>query len=80
MATVSERLKDQIENARTQFVGFEKQVALPVEYKGIRLECGYRMDLVVEDVIGGDEIVDEGGKAHMMRVGCIGAVMIVSPL
>ena len=28
---------------------FCRQVALPVEYKGVRLDCGYRLDLVVED-------------------------------
>ncbi len=28
---------------------FARQVALPLEYKGIRLDCGYRMDLVVSD-------------------------------
>ena len=27
---------------------FERQVPLPVQYKGIKLECGYRLDLVVE--------------------------------
>jgi GxxExxY protein len=26
----------------------ERQVALPVAYKGTNLDCGYRMDLVVE--------------------------------
>jgi GxxExxY protein len=26
-----------------------RQVALPLEYKEIRLDCGYRMDLVVSD-------------------------------
>jgi GxxExxY protein len=26
-----------------------KEVPLPVEYRGVRLECGYRLDLVVED-------------------------------
>lgn len=26
---------------------FERQVSVPLEYKGIRLECGYRVDLVV---------------------------------
>jgi GxxExxY protein len=30
-------------------IGFRRQVALPVVYKGIRLDCGYRMDVVVED-------------------------------
>lgn len=29
-------------------IAFQKQVALPVEYKGIKLDCGYRMDLVIE--------------------------------
>ena len=28
-------------------VSFQRQVALPVVYKGFRLDCGYRMDLVV---------------------------------
>jgi GxxExxY protein len=26
---------------------FEHQVALPVEFKGLRLDCGYRLDLLV---------------------------------
>jgi GxxExxY protein len=30
-------------------VAFERQVPLPLEYKGIKLDCGYRLDLVVED-------------------------------
>jgi GxxExxY protein len=29
----------------------ERQVELPVEYKGVRLDCGYRMDLVVENCV-----------------------------
>ena len=29
----------------------ERQVSLPVVYKGVKLDCGYRMDLVVEKVI-----------------------------
>ena len=28
-------------------IPFERQVALPVEYKGILLECSYRLDIVV---------------------------------
>ena len=27
------------------------QVPLPVEYKGIKLDCGYRLDLVVDDAV-----------------------------
>lgn len=28
---------------------FQKQVPLPVQYKGLQLEAGYRLDLLVED-------------------------------
>jgi GxxExxY protein len=28
-------------------ISFERERALPVEYKGIRLECGYRLDMLV---------------------------------
>ena len=30
-------------------IGFKLQHPQPVDYKGIRLECGYRIDLLVED-------------------------------
>jgi GxxExxY protein len=30
-------------------VAFRRQVALPVVYKGVRLDCGFRMDIVVEN-------------------------------
>ena len=30
-------------------VSHERQKALPVNYKGIELDCGYRMDIVVPD-------------------------------
>jgi len=29
-------------------LSFERQKSLPVEYKGIKLDCGYRLDIVVE--------------------------------
>jgi GxxExxY protein len=32
-------------------VKFERQVALPVSYKGAALDCGYRLDIVVENAI-----------------------------
>jgi len=32
-------------------ISFERQKNLPVEYKGIKLDCGYRMDLVVDDKV-----------------------------
>jgi GxxExxY protein len=28
---------------------FERQVSLPVRYKGVNLDCGYRLDVVVDD-------------------------------
>ncbi len=30
-------------------LAFGRQVALPVVYKSVKLDCGYRMDLVVDD-------------------------------
>ena len=30
---------------------FQRQLDLPVAYKGLKLDCGYRMDVVVEDVV-----------------------------
>ena len=30
---------------------FERQLELPIEYKGVRLECGYRLDIVVERLL-----------------------------
>jgi GxxExxY protein len=35
-------------------IAFRRQVALPIVYKNIRLDCGYRMD-----VVAGEEIVIE---------------------
>ena len=32
-------------------IRFAKEVPLPVVYKGVRLDCGYRMDFVIEDRI-----------------------------
>jgi GxxExxY protein len=30
---------------------FQRQVQLPVTYKGVKLDCGYRLDVVVEDLV-----------------------------
>ena len=30
---------------------FEKEKPLPVEYKGVKLECGYRLDYLVENCV-----------------------------
>jgi GxxExxY protein len=32
-------------------IPFQRQAPLPVEYKGLRLDCGYRLDLLVADVV-----------------------------
>ena len=32
-------------------IAFERQVPLPVQYKGVKLDCGYRLDLTVEDAL-----------------------------
>ena len=32
-------------------IQFEKELPLPVEYKGVKLDCGYRLDLLVEKKI-----------------------------
>ncbi|MDR3703320.1 MAG: GxxExxY protein [Candidatus Sulfopaludibacter sp.] len=32
-------------------LSFQRQVRLPVRYKGLSLDCGYKMDLVVQDAI-----------------------------
>jgi GxxExxY protein len=31
--------------------GVERQLPLPVEYKGVKLDCGYRLDLLVEQSV-----------------------------
>jgi GxxExxY protein len=32
-------------------LAFQRQVALPVCYKKVKLDCGYRIDIVVEDTV-----------------------------
>jgi GxxExxY protein len=32
-------------------IAFRRQVELPIPYKGLNLDCGYRMDLVVQEQI-----------------------------
>jgi GxxExxY protein len=34
---------------QTHEIDFQVQLPLPVEYKGIRLDCGYRVDILVEN-------------------------------
>jgi GxxExxY protein len=32
-------------------IAFRRQIELPVEYKGIKLDCGYRVDLIVQEEV-----------------------------
>jgi GxxExxY protein len=32
-------------------IPFERQVPLPLEYKGVRCECGYRLDILVAGTV-----------------------------
>ena len=32
-------------------ISFKRQVPLPVKYKGIKLDCGYKLDILVEDAV-----------------------------
>ena len=32
-------------------INFKRQLPLPVEYKGVKLDCGYRLDLLVENAV-----------------------------
>ena len=36
---------------RAQEILFERQKALPVVYKGMNLDCGYRLDILVENLV-----------------------------
>ena len=44
---------------------FQRQVSLPVSYKGVCLNCGYRMDILVEDeVVVEVKSVQKLGSVH----------------
>ena len=36
---------------RNRNIGFERQLRIPVNYKGCMINCGYRMDLLVDDLV-----------------------------
>ncbi len=48
----------------TRGISFRRQVEIPVEYKGIKLDCGYTADLVVDDSV----IVELKAVEHIVRV------------
>ncbi len=51
-------------------VPFQRQLGLPVEYKGVRLDCGYRLDLLVANEVIVElkavEFVNELHKAQVL--------------
>ena len=50
-------------------IPFKLQVALPVDYKEIRLDCGYRIDLLADDrLIVELKSVDQLLKIHEAQV------------
>ena len=50
-------------------IDFRTEVALPVDYKGIHLDCGYRMDLVVADKIAVElKSVDKDLPIHQAQL------------
>ncbi|MBK7404715.1 MAG: GxxExxY protein [Phycisphaerales bacterium] len=46
-------------------LGVQRQVAMPVLYDGISLDCGYRLDLLVEDTVVVElKAVDKLNRVH----------------
>jgi GxxExxY protein len=49
--------------------GVERQKTLPVVYRGVKLDCGYRLDLLVEErVIVEIKVVDHLGSIHQAQL------------
>ena len=50
-------------------IAFERQAPLPVEYKGARLDCGYRLDMIVDGLLVVElKCVDDIEPVHMAQV------------
>ena len=50
-------------------IAFERQVSIPILYKGVTLACGYRADLVVEKrVLVELKVVEALQKLHVAQV------------
>lgn len=48
---------------------FKKELALPVVYEGVRLDCGYRLDFLVADsVVVEVKCVDAVSNAHLAQL------------
>ncbi len=50
-------------------IAFERQVSLPVSYKGVKLDCGYRLDLLIEQrLVIEIKTVDELTAVHSAQI------------
>ncbi len=50
-------------------IAFQRQLELPVEYKGLRLDCGYRIDLLVrQQVVVEIKAVEEVTHVHLAQL------------
>jgi len=49
---------------RLNQIDFEKEKPLPVNYKGCKLDCGYRIDILVENQI----IIELKSVEHLKRI------------
>ena len=45
-------------------LGFRRQVDLPVAYKGLNLDCGYRLDILVEESV----VIEVKSLEHILPV------------
>jgi GxxExxY protein len=45
-------------------IPFVRQVPLPIHYKGVHLECGYRLDLVIDDRL----IIEIKAVEHLLPI------------
>jgi len=45
-------------------IPFARQLSLPIEYKGMKLDCAYRVDLLVDDVIVEVKSISEIAPIH----------------
>ena len=46
----------------------EQQKPLPVVYRGVRLDCGYRLDLLLEEVIVEVKAIDRLASIHQAQL------------
>ncbi len=58
-------------------IGFKREHGLPLKYKGIQLECGYRIDILVADLVVVEiKAVEKVAPVHeaqlltYLRLGC----------